>query len=418
MLTIIRHFADAAQIDARNRRAGVKMLCRSRYRTESGTRVFALAATFCMTTATSQVTVSLPEPSISLRHPVPAQSPVTYAIDIKIPESNGDAKLALIHVICWPQEVDCKPTSGQVSLGPASSTSVVVDIPANINSVEIDAQLDAPGRAPQPAKSRFLDLGLSTSIHSIRHDIAADGISAGETVPIGFWFASKDGSALRPDSKIHVVISPRDHCVETKTVDHGGDPDAASFSSGPFKAVIDSQNPHMTSDFYVRAPFWAVGKCLMDVLLYAGDDEFDRPESIAIDVKPHLAVIALLCVSGSLLQLLLAGLRRLAMTTGSGSVKSDIFAAFIGPKYRLLSEALAKGLGALVLALCLEHAKIVNFGSVDGSSRLGYILLGFLVGFWSLHKLFATLKSLAHGGGADGSTPPAGHVEPKEGFRS
>jgi len=83
------------------------------------------------------VSASLPAPSISLRHPVPAQSPVSYTIDLKIPESPGDSRQAHIHIICWPQEVDCKPTSGPVVLGPASSTPVVVDIPANINSVKL-----------------------------------------------------------------------------------------------------------------------------------------------------------------------------------------------------------------------------------------------------------------------------------------
>jgi len=154
----------------------------------------------------------------------------------------------------------------------------------------------------------------------------------------------------------------------------------------------------------------------MTVLLTsAGDEEFDRPASISINVKPHLLVVLALCVSGSLLQALLSGLVRMGTAHSPGSVFKKIGVAFVGQSGHLIFAALAKGFGATVIALILEYAKIIHFGSVDTSSKLGYLCLGFLVGFWSLRKLYSTLKDLSHGTHADEAVSGAGSAAKKEG---
>jgi hypothetical protein len=339
----------------------------------------------------------LPTPVIKLTGPIQTQPGSDFTATVSIPETDGPTESAVIRIVCTPSDVRCEPDMEHITLPAAISIPVKVS-PMNFNSVEIDAQVEAHGKN-QPATPRFVDLGLSVAFHSLGNDIPAEGISAGDSVPIGFWLEDKDHVAQRADSGIQITVKARDKCLLTQTVELKKNPDEKAFKDIPFQAFFKHSFPRMNQMLYVRAPMFGAGKCVLDVALSTGEGQFDRPTVISIIVRPYWPIILLMCTIGSLSQLVFAGLTRLAAANRKTHKKFvDLVRVFLGQKGSQPAEFLLKGLGGGVIALLLEYTKLVHFGSIDASSKLGYAVFGFLIGFWDVDSLVSLLRSIAHGG--------------------
>jgi hypothetical protein len=345
----------------------------------------------------------LPEPSIAFPAALPTEAPARFSLQVKFAGALDDTRTALLTIVCKPTEIDCSPSRSRVTLGDSRPSTIDVSIPAGVNSAEIDAQIEADGQS-KPAKSRFVNLGLSAAVSSLGSEGATDLLVSGQTRRVVFWLEDRNGQPLKPASGIQIRVLSADHCVDMKTVSWGGDPDAVPFSFAPFSAILDTAHPRMTQALYVHAPLWSAGKCALLVNLNAGDDQFDRPMSVTLNVQPHFVVVLSMCCLGALIQFLFAATIRLAAlskspTPGSGSVTSLIF----GRNGWQLLEVFAKGLAACVFALMLEKTNLFHFGSIDTTSLLSYGVFGFLIGFWSVDKIVARLRNIAHAGGAAGN---------------
>ena len=339
---------------------------------------------------------ALPEPVIVLPDALPTRAPATFAFHVKLGNNPLGPRAATLSIICKPAEkVDCGPIRRPVMLADTAAWDVRATVNGGVNSTEIDAQLELDGLS-RPGKSRFVNLGLLNDLQALHNEGASDPISSGDTRPVSFWLEDRDGHPIGPSSGIRISVVPLERCVDVKAVTDGTAPETIPYSGPVFKATLDASHPRMTQALYIHAPFWSAGRCILRVTLSAGDDDFGHPESVAVSVRPHMLVVFVMCLLGTFVQFLFAGAVRL-VATSKAPTSEPLWQTVFGRNGWRLLEVFVKALAAWIFANLLEVSTLFHFCSVDGSSLLTFGVFGFLVGFWSIQKVVAKLRGMAHG---------------------
>lgn len=243
--------------------------------------------------------------------------------------------------------------------------------------------------------SRPLNFGLWDSVESIGSDFPRE-LMGGNPESAHLWLEGPGGAKLSPTSRVHLSVIPKDGCAQVRTVSMNQK--GNSSNAGLWTTIEIPEWKNETIDTLSVSPnIWGNSVCTLEVAVESAGDRM-AVTSLKLTVKPNYWAAFVFCVLGAFAQYVIAGMVQVVLATRANE-RVSFLKVFVGSNGVEIIEPVLKGIIAFVISYILNTTEIVQFKGADTSSLIGFVIFGFLIGFWQLKPLWEAIKKL--------SNPPA-----------
>ena len=211
---------------------------------------------------------------------------------------------------------------------------------------------------------------------------------------------------LSPTTLVHLAVIAKDGCAQVRTVKT--EQKESSSNSGLWTTIdIPGWKNETIDTLSVEPNIWSNSVCTLEVDVESAGDRM-TVASLKLNVKPNYWAALVFCLLGAFAQYVLAGMVQVVLATRANE-KVSFLKVFVGSNCVEIIEPALKGVIAFVISYILNTTEIVQFKGADKSSLFGFVVFGFLIGFWQLKPLWEAIKKLSN---PPANTPPAQEATP------
>jgi hypothetical protein len=313
-----------------------------------------------------------------------------YEFPISLQSNAGDQRTGDLTVNC-STSLHCQPLKQKVLFSKPQLKSLSVDLGEALNSAEIDLVMTVSDGSTLRA-ARPLNFGLWDSVESIGSDFPRE-LMGGNPESAHLWLEGPNGVKLSPTTLVHLAVTAKDGCAQVRTVKT--EQKETSSNSGLWTTIdIPGWKNETIDTLSVEPNIWLNSFCTLEVDVESAGDRM-TVASLKLNVKPNYWAALVFCLLGAFVQYVLAGMVQVVLATRANE-KVSFLKVFVGSNGVEIIEPALKGIIAFVISYILNTTEIVQFKGADKSSLIGFVIFGFLIGFWQLKPLWEAIKKLSN----------------------
>lgn len=332
----------------------------------------------------------------------------------------GDAPANPPFVRCG-QQVRCDPEPDVVEERGFRTVRYVATVPSPLpDAVEISTQLIAVREGKEAVVKSDAKIALiSFNDHSLELRLGGEAPLLGGSV-LDTVLQFKAGTAVVTPA-LPVRLTLTSPCIQFAAGSHG----EAFGRSIDVDFGDDKVSAPVSNTLSISPSLWHSDICVIQARGAIRGRNASRdvgPFPINVIVAPAFTPSLLMALAGALLQYLLSGLvlvieeaqkrtvgadgKRRVKRLSASETKALFGRMFVGPAGEKVLSAVLKGVLAFIAAAILKDSNIFGI-TIQRGSFMGFLTLGFLLGFWPIEKLWTAFAKLA-GLDRGGSNAPAG----------
>jgi len=349
----------------------------------------------------SQVTSFGTKLDIDIPHGTMKPEVKHYNFPISLQANAGDKRTGDLTVNC-STSLHCQPLTQKVLLSKPQLKPLSVDLAETLNSGEIDLIMKVSDGSTLTA-SRPLNFGLWDAVESIGSDFPRELIG-GASESAHLWLEGQGGVKISPTTLVHLAVIAKDGCAQVRAVKTEQKESSSNYGLWTTIDIPGWKNETIDS-LSVEPNIWGNSFCTLEVDVESAGDRM-TVAFLKLNVKPNYWAALIFCLLGAFAQYVLAGMVQVVLATRANE-KVSFLKVFVGLNCVEIIEPALKGMIAFVISYILSTTEIVQFKGADRSSLIGFVIFGFLIGFWQLKPLWDAIKKL--------SNPPANTSQIQEG---